>query len=108
MDFDINAVFVKIPLTQSCNHIKIMLINICESNFNIVKFRNCHKVRKERAGETNASGADDCKFNHNDTPLFFVAVIGGIGDVTDKKVHSQGISRKTETANLTYALRSGD
>ena len=52
--------------------------------------------------------ADDCKFNHNDTPLFFAAVIGGIGDVTDKKVHSQGISRKTETANLTYALRSGD
>lgn len=52
--------------------------------------------------------ADDCKFNHNDTPLFFAAVIGGIGDVTDKKVHSKGISRKTETANLTYALRSGD
>ena len=52
--------------------------------------------------------ADDCKFNHNDTPLFFAAVIGGIGNVTDKKVHSQGISRKTETANLTYALRSDD
>ncbi len=57
-DLRLNSICLKVPLTELRYHVKVFLVDIRESNFNIPQFRHMHNIRKKCSSECQTSRAN--------------------------------------------------
>ena len=71
-DLHRNAIGIQVPLAQGSGFLQIVLIDIGKGNFNVMKFRHRHNIRKQCPCKNKASCSDKCNFKaHDKTSRFF-------------------------------------
>ena len=62
MNFDVQPVFVNVPLAKLRYHAQIIRVNIHKRYFNAMEFRHGKQIRQKPAGKANAARPDKCDF----------------------------------------------